>query len=62
MRTNDAQIVLRLPAELVGKIDQAAREMSLPGSPVTRAGVVRIFILRALESKSKRDRRRAGRS
>ncbi len=47
---NDSQLVVRLPAGLVERVDQFAERMraELPGSRFARAEAVRVLLTRAL--------------
>jgi hypothetical protein len=48
---NDSQLVVRLPGELVGRVDQYAARMrrELPGVRFARAEAVRVLLTRALD-------------
>jgi hypothetical protein len=48
---NDSQLVVRLPAALVGRVDQFAERMraELPGLRFARAEAVRVLLTRALD-------------
>lgn len=48
---NDSQLVVRLPAALVGRVDQFAEHMraELPGTRFARAEAVRVLLTRALD-------------
>jgi hypothetical protein len=50
-RTNDSQLVVRLPSSLVGRIDSFAERMrtELPGVRFARAEAVRVLLTRALD-------------
>lgn len=50
-RGNDSQLVVRLPAALVGRVDQFAERMraELPGLRFARAEAVRVLLTRALD-------------
>jgi len=51
---NDSQLVVRLPAALVRRVDQFAARMraELPGSRFARAEAVRVLLTRALDGAS----------
>jgi hypothetical protein len=57
---NDSQIVLRLPAELVERIDACAAQLreSNPGLRISRSDAVRALIVRALDADAGRKTRR----
>lgn len=48
---NDSQLVVRLPAALVSRVDQFAERMraTLPGMRFARAEAVRVLLTRALD-------------
>jgi len=48
---NDSQLVVRLPAALVARVDQFAERMraELPGMRFARAEAVRVLLTRALD-------------
>lgn len=48
---NDSQLVVRLPAALVRRVDQFAEQMrgELPGTRFARAEAVRVLLTRALD-------------
>jgi len=48
---NDSQLVVRLPAALVRRVDQFAERMrtELPGTRFARAEAVRVLLTRALD-------------
>jgi hypothetical protein len=50
-RGNDSQLVVRLPAALVRRVDQFAERMrtELPGTRFARAEAVRVLLTRALD-------------
>jgi hypothetical protein len=52
---NDSQLVVRLPAALVGRVDQFAERMraELPGLRFARAEAVRVLLTRALDQNGK---------
>ena len=56
---NDSQLVVRLPAALVGRVDQFAAHMraELPGARFARAEAVRVLLTRALDQVSAKARR-----
>lgn len=49
--TNDVQIAVRLPSDVVRKLDVIARAMSKenPGVKVSRAAVVRMLAIRGIQ-------------
>ncbi len=47
---NDAQILIRLPSDVIDKLDELAAQMSRPGMKIARASVVRMLIVQGLES------------
>ena len=51
---NDSQLVVRLPAALVGRVDRFAEHMraTLPGTRFARAEAVRVLLTRALDQVS----------
>ncbi len=51
---NDSQLVVRLPAALVGRVDRFAEHMraELPGARFARAEAVRVLLTRALDQVS----------
>jgi hypothetical protein len=51
---NDRQIVVRLPAALVGRVDRfaAALRAELPGTRFARSEAVRVLLTRALDQAS----------
>jgi hypothetical protein len=51
MRGNDSQLVVRLPATLVARVDAFAERMraELPGTRFARAEAVRVLLTRALD-------------
>ena len=51
---NDSQLVVRLPGELVSRVDQFAERMraELPGTRFARAEAVRVLLSRALDQYS----------
>lgn len=49
-KKNDAQIVLRVPQELVDEADALAEAMSQPGITMTQTDVFRAAIVRGLEA------------
>ena len=53
---NDSQLVVRLPAALVRRVDQFAERMrtELPGTRFARAEAVRVLLTRALDQRSPR--------
>lgn len=53
---NDSQLVVRLPAALVRRVDQFAERMraELPGTRFARAEAVRVLLARALDQGSSR--------
>lgn len=53
---NDSQLVVRLPAALVRRVDQFAERMrsELPGTRFARAEAVRVLLTRALDLGSAR--------
>lgn len=53
---NDSQLVVRLPAALVRRVDQFAERMraELPGTRFARAEAVRVLLTRALDQGSAR--------
>ena len=56
---NDSQLVVRLPAALVGRVDQFAEHMraELPGTRFARAEAVRVLLTRALDQVSAKGKR-----
>lgn len=56
---NDSQLVVRLPAALVGRVDRFAELMraELPGSRFARAEAVRVLLTRALDQVSTKGKR-----
>ncbi len=48
---NDRQIVVRLPAALVGRVDRFAEQLraELPGTRFARSEAVRVLLTRALD-------------
>jgi hypothetical protein len=52
---NDSQLVVRLPAALVERVDQFAERMraELPGTRFARAEAVRVLLTRALNQTAK---------
>ena len=48
---NDSQLVVRLPGDLVSRVDQFAERMraELPGTRFARAEAVRVLLTRALD-------------
>lgn len=48
---NDSQTVVRLPSDVVHKIDAIAEKMSKqrPGIKITRASLIRMFVLKGIE-------------
>jgi hypothetical protein len=48
---NDSQLVVRLPASLVARVDDFAEQMrsELPGTRFARAEAVRVLLTRALD-------------
>ena len=52
MSTNDVQIAVRLPSDVVKKLDVIANAMSKerPGVKVSRAAVVRMMAIRGIDS------------
>lgn len=55
-RTNDAQLVVRLPQALIDELDQYAAD-ELPGAGLSRAQVVRMLLTKALADARKGRRR-----
>ena len=55
MAQNDRQVAFRLPNELVDRIDSYAANLSgrTPGMNITRADVVRMFLVRGLQTGDK---------
>ena len=53
---NDSQLVVRLPAALVRRVDQFAERMraELPGTRFARAEAVRVLLTRALDQRASR--------
>jgi len=53
---NDSQLVVRLPAALVRRVDQFAERMraELPGTRFARAEAVRVLLTRALDQRATR--------
>jgi hypothetical protein len=56
---NDSQLVVRLPATLVSRVDGFAEQMraELPGTRFARAEAVRVLLSRALDQLGPRARR-----
>jgi hypothetical protein len=56
---NDSQLVVRLPAALVGRVDQFAAHVraELPGARFARAEAVRVLLTRALDQASAKAKR-----
>ena len=48
---NDSQLVVRLPGDLIGRVDRFAEHMraELPGARFARAEAVRVLLTRALD-------------
>ncbi len=55
---HDKQLVVRLPADLMDKIDQHAKDLSPPGVNVSRAAAVRNILQEYFEKSTKKRRRR----
>lgn len=55
---NDAQLVLRLPADLIERVDAYAERVrsELPGARFKRAEAVRVLLTRALDQAEKNRR------
>lgn len=55
---NDRQLVVRLPAALVGRVDQFAERIraELPGVRFARAEAVRVLLTRALDHARAKDK------
>lgn len=56
---NDSQLVVRLPAALVRRVDQFAERMrtELPGTRFARAEAVRVLLTRALDQSRSGEKR-----
>jgi hypothetical protein len=54
--SNDSQLVVRLPGDLVSRVDQFAERMraELPGTRFARAEAVRVLLTRALDQSVKK--------
>jgi predicted DNA-binding protein len=61
MAENQTQTAIRLPDSLLERIDKIAERMSQPGlNPVTRAEVIRLFVMQGADrADAERERRRS---
>ena len=58
-RRNDEQLVVRLPSDLVDRIDARAEELreAMPGAKLSRADIVRVLLTQALDAADRKGKR-----
>ncbi len=60
-KANETQTAVRFPEDVMRRIDAVAKKMTAerPGVRVTRAAVIRLFVLRGLEEEKEKSKRLA---